>query len=101
MKFLLSLSIMMTTVLSMTSCSNTDWAGLIEPRNGNTDKRVVQQRPRPVIKPLPQRSVAYVPTRAKTVPVKTHRRTPDCSYIVRDLSRPNSSTIWCYPAGTR
>lgn len=100
MKFLLSLSIMMTTVLTMTSCSNTDWADLIEPRSGNNDKRV-QQRPRPFIRPQSQRRVVYVPPRAKTVPVKTHRRTPDCSYIVRDLSKPNSSTIWCYPAGTR
>ena len=101
MKFLLTLSITMTTTLSMTGCSNPDWASLIEPRSGNNDKRVIQQHQRPAFKPQPQRRLVYVPPGAKRVPARISRVKPDCSYIVRDLSNPNSSTIWCHPGGSR
>ena len=83
--------VLLLSVLVLPACSQNDLARLIEPRHHKTP--VVQHRPAPRIAPQ-QRQVVYKPKPRRSVhPVKK-----SCSYVMRDLSRPDSSRVWCYPS---
>jgi len=82
----------------LSACSNADLARLIEPRHHRAV--VVQHRPATRPRPVQQRQVIIYPQRPVVAPAPK-RPAQSCTYIMRDLSRPHSSTVWCYPGRSR
>lgn len=96
MKYISFLVFFALNIVFLPACGNADMARLIKPRQHKAV--VVHRRPKSSSLIQAQRkTIVSAQTRPVYVPSK-QKGSADCSYIIRDLSNPQSSKVWCRPA---